>query len=115
MGFEREFLRSALTLAAASEVHHLLYVHDRPVPAELLRGRRCRRKLLYAVTSETLAKQLIARKERAILIPSYDSSRVDRVKVALVSVTAAGGLLSGSARVVMLKRASLPMAIPSAS
>jgi diadenylate cyclase len=83
--FDREFLRAGLTLASKPEVDHLLFISDDPIEAQDLRGRKCRRKLIYAVTSEELAAQLIAQKNRALVIPAYDYSRVERVKVALVS------------------------------
>ncbi len=86
--FDREFLRSALTLGSAAEVDHLLYIGDAPIPPEDIRGRRCRKKLLYAVTSETLVAEFEAKKHRALLIPAYDYSRVERVKVAMVSALA---------------------------
>ncbi len=82
---DREFLRCALSLASKAEVDHLLFISDVPIAGQDLRGRRCRRKLIYAVTSEKLAAELIGKKNRALVIPSYDYSRVERVKVALVS------------------------------
>jgi diadenylate cyclase len=83
--FDREFLRAGLSLASKAEVDHLLFISDDPIEAQDLRGRKCRRKLIYAVTSEDLAAQLVAKKSRALVIPAYDYSRVERVKVALVS------------------------------
>ena len=93
--FDREFLRAALTLAAKAEVDHLLYISDVPIAPEDLRGRQCRRKLIYAVTLEALALELHARKERALVIPAYDYSRVERVKVALVSALSQGAFKEG--------------------
>ena len=81
--FDREFLRAALSLASKAEVDHLLYISDTAISPEDLRGRQCRRKLIYAVTSEKLAQELTAEKNRALVIPAYDYSRVERVKVAL--------------------------------
>jgi len=83
--FDREFLRAGLSLASKAEVDHLLFISDDPIEAQDLRGRKCRRKLIYAVTSEDVAAQLAAKKSRALVIPAYDYSRVERVKVALVS------------------------------
>lgn len=83
--FDREFLRAALSLASKAEVDHLLFISDDPIEPQDLRGRKCRRKLIYAVTSEDLAAQLVTKKSRALVIPAYDYSRVERVKVALVS------------------------------
>lgn len=94
---DREFLRSALTLASHAEVSHLLVIGDTPIPPSDLRGRRCRKKLLYAVTNEALGHELIARKERAIVIPAYDYSRTERVKMAIVSALAQGTFKEGDA------------------
>jgi diadenylate cyclase len=82
---DREFLRAGLMLAAKSEVDHLLFISDTPIDPNDLRGRKCRKKLIYAVTNEAIASELKAKKDRALVIPAYDYSRVERVKVALVS------------------------------
>jgi diadenylate cyclase len=92
---DREFLRTALSLASSSEVDHLLFISDTPIPAVDLRGRRCRKKLIYAVTTELLAAELISRKEKALVIPAYDYSRTERVKVAMVSALAQGAFKEG--------------------
>ena len=93
--FDRDFLRAALQLAARNEVDHLLYIGDSPIPPEDLRGRRCRKKLVYAVTSEKALQELHARKEKALIIPAYDYSRVERVKVAMVSALSQGAFKEG--------------------
>jgi diadenylate cyclase len=83
--FEREFVRGALILAGRSEVDRLLVVSDEPLQAAELRGRPIKRKLVYAVTSESLARRLIAKKYRTVLIPPYDYARLEKIKVALVA------------------------------
>lgn len=93
--FDREFLRSALSLAAKSEVDHFLYISDTPIPPEDLRGKVAKKKLVYAVTLEPLAMEHHAKKVRALVIPAYDYSRVERVKVALVSALAQGAFKEG--------------------
>ena len=83
--FDREFVRAALALATRGEVDRLLIVSDHPLlPAEI-RGRPLKRKLVYAVTNEALAGQLTAKKYQAVVIPPYDYSRVEKIKVALVA------------------------------
>lgn len=82
---DREFLRSALTLASRAEVDHLLYVSDYPLTADELRGRSLRRKLIYAVTSDNLARDLREEGYRAVVIPAYDYGRMEKAKVALVA------------------------------
>jgi len=83
--FDREFVRAALALAARSEVDRLLIVSDHPLQPPQIRGRPIKRKLVYAVTTEALANQLFARKYQAVVIPPYEYSRVEKIKVALVA------------------------------
>lgn len=92
---DREFLKAALALASQSEVDHLMYIADTPIAPGDLRGRKCRRKLVYAVTNEAVAAELIARKEKAVVIPAYDYSRTERVKMAVVSALAQGAFKEG--------------------
>lgn len=82
---DREFLRNALVLASRAEVDHLLFVSDYPLTPEELKGRTLRRKLIYAVTSDNLARDLREEGFRAVVIPGYEYSRMERTKVALVA------------------------------
>jgi DNA integrity scanning protein DisA with diadenylate cyclase activity len=93
--FDREFLRSALSLAARNEVNHFLYISDEPIAPEDLRGRPARKKLIYAVTSDALVQEHAKKKLRALVIPAYDYSRTERVKVALVSALSQGAIKEG--------------------
>lgn len=93
--FDREFLRAALSLAGKGDVNHFLYISDVPIAPEDLRRQQARRKLVYAVTSERVAQELLSRKERALVIPAYDYSRTERVKVALVSALSQGAFKEG--------------------
>lgn len=92
---DREFLRSALALLSRPEVDRLLYVSDHPLSAAELRGRPFKRKLVYAVTAEGLARQLEAKKHTAVVIPPYDYTRVEKIKVAVVAAQSAGLLRDG--------------------
>jgi diadenylate cyclase len=83
--FDREFVRAALTLAARPEVDRLLVVSDHPLHPQEIRGRPIKRKLVYAVTSDALAHQLASKKYQTVLIPPYQYSRVEQIKVALVA------------------------------
>ncbi|PZR16006.1 MAG: hypothetical protein DI536_06815 [Archangium gephyra] len=94
---DREFLKSALTLASQADVDHLLVIGDTVIPPADLRGRKCRKKLIYAVTSQALGQELVQKKERAIIIPAYDYSRTERVKMAIVSALAQGQFKEGDA------------------
>lgn len=93
--FDREFLRACLALASKPDVDHFLFISDAPIAPQDLRGRKARRKLVYAVTLEPLAAALISKKYRALVIPAYDYSRVERVKVALVSALSQGAFKEG--------------------
>jgi diadenylate cyclase len=93
--FDREFLRGALVLMSRSEVDRLLYVSDHPLSTNELRGRPVKRKLVYAVTNDGLANQLRAKKYTTVLIPPYDYTRVEKIKVAVVAAQSGGLLKDG--------------------
>jgi len=83
--FDRDLLRALLALASKSTVDHLLYVSDRPLPPEEVRGKAWRKKLIYAVSREDLARELEAEGFRAVVIPAYEYPRMEKIKVALVT------------------------------
>jgi DNA integrity scanning protein DisA with diadenylate cyclase activity len=93
--FDREFLRAALSLAGKGDVDHFLYISDVPIAAEDLRRQLAKRKLVYAVTSPRIAEELLGSKQKALVIPAYDYSRTERVKVALVSALSQGAFKEG--------------------
>lgn len=93
--FDRDFLKAVLTLASKGDVDHLLYISDVPFTAEELRGRPIKKKLVYAVSLDKLAEELHKRGFQAVLIPAYDYSRIEKVKVALVAGMTAGVLKDG--------------------
>jgi hypothetical protein len=93
--FEREFTRAALVLASRSEVDRLLVVSDDPLLPSELRGRPIKKKLVYAVTNEAVAHQLTTRKYHAVVIPPYEYSRVEKIKVALVACRGDGLVKDG--------------------
>ena len=93
--FDREFVRAALALAARGEVDWFLVVSDHPLQPQEIRGRPIKRKLVYAVTQQALATQLTSRKYRAVVIPPYDYSRIEKIKVALVACQSEGLLKEG--------------------
>jgi len=106
--FDRDFLHSSLKLAASAEVDHFLYISDVPIAPEDLRGRPMRKKLVYAVTDDKIAEFLASKKERALIIPAYDYSRVERVKVALVSALSQGAFKEGDLVLCMTGRVGRP-------
>jgi diadenylate cyclase len=93
--FDREFLRGALALTARSDVDRLLLVSDHPLSPNEIRGRPIKKKLVYAVTSEGIANQVKSKKYLAVLIPPYDYTRIEKIKVAVVAAQAAGLLRDG--------------------
>jgi DNA integrity scanning protein DisA with diadenylate cyclase activity len=93
--FDKEFLRSILSLAGRPEVDALLYVSDVPIAPQDLRGRRVKKKIVYAVTEERLSQQLRKRGYTCVTVPPYDYSRVEKVKVALVAAMTANVLRDG--------------------
>lgn len=92
---DREFLRAALALTSRGEVDRLLLVSDHPLSPAEIRGRPIKRKLVYAVTAEGLARQLQAKKYTAVVIPPYDYTRMEKIKVAVVAAQTAGLLRDG--------------------
>jgi DNA integrity scanning protein DisA with diadenylate cyclase activity len=92
---DREFLKSILSLAGRPEVDALLYVSDVPLQPADLRGRRVKKKIVYAVTEERLAQALRKQGYVCVTVPAYDYSRVEKVKVALVSAMTASVLRDG--------------------
>ena len=107
--FDREFLRSCLTLAAKPDVDHFLYICDIPLSPDDLRGRKVRRKFIYAVTSQLLADELAAKKHRALVIPPYDYLRVERVKVALVAALSQEAVKEGDLVLCVTGRVGRPV------
>jgi hypothetical protein len=93
--FDREFLRGALVLTGRSDVDRLLMVSDHPLSPTEVRGRPIKKKLVYAVTTEGLANQLKSRKYLAVVIPPYDYTRIEKIKVAVVAAQAAGLVRNG--------------------
>lgn len=93
--FDREFLKAVLALASQADVTHLLHISDVPLSPADLRGRKSRKKLIYAVTNEAVAHELLAKKERVVMIPAYDYSRTERVKMAVVSALSQGFFKEG--------------------
>ena len=93
--FDREFLRGALVLTGRSDVDRLLMVSDHPLSPAEVRGRPIKRKLVYAVTAEGLANQLKAKRYLAVVIPPYDYTRIEKIKVAVVAAQAAGLVRNG--------------------
>jgi DNA integrity scanning protein DisA with diadenylate cyclase activity len=93
--FDREFLRGALVLTGRSDVDRLLMVSDHPLSPLEVRGRPIKKKLVYAVTTEGLANSLRAKKYNAVVIPPYDYTRIEKIKVAVVAAQAAGLVRDG--------------------
>jgi len=93
--FDREFLRGALALTTRGEVDRLLLVSDQPLSPNEIRGRPIKKKLVYAVTSDGIAKELRTKKYLAVVIPPYDYTRIEKIKVAVVAAQSAGLLRDG--------------------
>ena len=88
-------MRAGLALTTRGEVDRLLLVSDQPLSTNEIRGRPIKKKLVYAVTSEGLAHQLKAKKFHAVVIPPYDYTRIEKLKVAIVAAQSAGLLRDG--------------------
>jgi hypothetical protein len=88
--FDRDFLRTILSLAAKEAVDHLLFVTDVPLTSEDLRGRRIKSKLVYAVDSDKVAERLRKKGFAAVTIPPYEFAPFEKAKVAVVAGMSAG-------------------------
>jgi DNA integrity scanning protein DisA with diadenylate cyclase activity len=93
--FDREFLKAALALTTRSEVDRLLLVSDHPLSLAEIRGRPIKKKLVYAVTTDGQAHHLKAKKYNAVVIPPYDYTRVEKLKVAILAAQSNGLLRDG--------------------
>lgn len=93
--FDKEFLRSVLTLAGRPSVDRLLFVGDVPLTPDDLRGRRIKPKLVYAVSNERVAERLRKKFFQAVAIPPYEFSRIEKVKVAVLAAVGSGLLTEG--------------------
>lgn len=98
---EREFIRSALALASRPDVDRLVIVTDSPLSPAELRGRPLKKKLVYAVTDEAVADDVWSRRYLAVVIPPYEYSRVERIKVALVACRSEGLVRDGDSIVAL--------------
>jgi DNA integrity scanning protein DisA with diadenylate cyclase activity len=92
---DKELVRAVLALASRTEVDRLIYISDFALSPAELRGRPLKKKLVYAVTSDAVAKHLQAKKYAAVVIPAYEYSRVEKIKVALVAARSAALLNDG--------------------
>lgn len=81
---ERDILRAIFSLTSKSAVDHLLYVSDNPLPVEEVKGKAWRKKIVYAVSNEALARSLEEEGYRVAVLPAYEYARMERIKVALV-------------------------------
>lgn len=88
--FDREFLRTILTLAASTAVDRLLYVGDLALTPESLRGRKLKDKLVQALPDPKAVERLRGKGMLSVSIPPYEFQRIERAKVALVAGASAG-------------------------
>jgi diadenylate cyclase len=102
---DRTFLKAILSLASKPEVDHLLYVSDQPLSPVDLRGRSMRKKLVYALSDERLAETLRRKGFTCVIVPPYDYSRVEKVKVALVAAMTANIFTDGECVLCLTGRA----------
>ena len=93
--FDREFLRTLLSLAARDPVDRLLFVSDVPLTTDDLRGRPIKRKLVYALGDAKAVERLRKKGFQAVTIPPYDFARSEKAKVAVVAATSEGLLAEG--------------------
>jgi len=98
---DRELVRATLALATRSDVDRLLFVSDHPLQTSDIRGRPIKKKLVYAVTDDALARELVSRRFTAVVIPPYTYSRVEKIKVAVVACQSEGLVRDGDTVLVL--------------
>jgi len=108
---QHEIIRAAVALATKSNVDHLLYVGDMPLPEETFRGKpRARKKLVQAVVGVSQREVIEAAGIPVLPLPDYDLGRPEKLKIALVSGIARGLYKEGDVVVGLLARK--PAAMP---
>jgi diadenylate cyclase len=108
---QHEIIRAAVALATKSNVDHLLYVGDLPLPEETFRGKpRARKKLVQAVVGVSQREVIEAAGIPVLPLPDYDLGRPEKLKIALVSGIARGLYKEGDVVVGLLARK--PAALP---
>jgi diadenylate cyclase len=106
-----DLIRAAIGLASKSNVDHLLYVGDLPLPEELFRGHPgARKKLVQAVVGASQRAVIEAAGLPVLPLPDYDLGRPEKLKIALVSGIARGIYKEGDVVVGLLSRR--PAAMP---
>ncbi|HVZ75122.1 MAG TPA: diadenylate cyclase [Polyangia bacterium] len=109
-----DVIRAAISLANKSNVDHLLYVGDLPLPEEVFRGQpRARKKLVQAVVGASQRALIEASGIPVLPLPEYDLGRPEKLKIALVSGIARGLYKEGDVVIGLLSRkpASMPDSI----
>ena len=108
---QHEIIRAAVALATKSNVDHLLYVGDLPLPEDAFRGKpRARKKLVQAVVGVSQREVIEAAGIPVLPLPDYDLGRPEKLKIALVSGIARGLYKEGDVVVGLLARK--PAALP---
>ena len=108
---QTEIIRAAVALATKSQVDHLLYVGDLPLPEESFRGKpSARKKLIQAVVGVSQREVMEAKGVPVLPLPDYDLGRAEKLKIALVSGIARGLYKEGDVVVALLARK--PAALP---
>lgn len=102
--FDREFLRTILSLSARDAVDRLLFVSDVPLTVDDLRGRSIKRKLIYALGDSKAAERLRKKGFQAVVIPPYEFARAEKAKVAVVAATGEGLVADGDLVLVAIAR-----------
>ncbi len=108
---QTEIIRAAIALATKSQVDHLLYVGDLPLPEDAFRGKpSARKKLIQAVVGVSQREMIEAKGVPVLPLPDYDLGRPEKLKIALVSGIARGLYKEGDVVVALLARK--PAALP---
>lgn len=85
---DKELVKSALGIATKKDVDWLLCVCDAPLPVAEVKRKRLTKKIIYAVSAQSLAAPLIAQGFHTVVLPPFVYTRQERVKVSILNAIA---------------------------
>lgn len=101
---DRELVKAALQMAAKQDIDWLLHVGDQPLQVSEIARRKLKRKLIYAVSSTSLASQFMEEGYPVIVLPPFVYTRQERVKVSILNGVSQDLLHSGDRIICMTGR-----------
>jgi len=105
LDFGLELIRAGVSLAGKKEVDHLLFISDLPPTDDMIKSRSpVRKKLIHAVTSESQRVVYDAIGAKALLLPAYDLSPDEKIKIAMAAGMSGGWFKMGEVVVALISK-----------